>query len=160
VPLRLVGSEMCIRDRLNGDCDHSRASQWVKDNVLSQLPEKNFRSFACPGAPINGLYMSKLHIAQLVKDFCNPIANGIPEFWAYYADYDWVAFCQLFGTMMQLPDNYPMFCMDLKQWCVQLGDPGLEVNTGEHNALEDARWNRRTWQYLSSLQRLRFKTID
>ena len=38
-----------------------------------------------------------------------------PEFYAYYADYDWVAFCWLFGKMMDLPDSFPMYCKDLKQ---------------------------------------------
>lgn len=38
-----------------------------------------------------------------------------PDFYAYYADYDWVVFCSLFGTMMDLPKGFPMFCKDLKQ---------------------------------------------
>jgi hypothetical protein len=38
-----------------------------------------------------------------------------PEFYAYYADYDWVVFCSLFGTMMDLPKGFPMYCRDLKQ---------------------------------------------
>jgi hypothetical protein len=37
------------------------------------------------------------------------------EFYAYYADYDWVAFCWLFGKMMDLPTGFPMYCFDLKQ---------------------------------------------
>lgn len=39
----------------------------------------------------------------------------VPEFYAYYADYDWVVFCSLFGTMMDLPKGFPMYCRDLKQ---------------------------------------------
>lgn len=38
-----------------------------------------------------------------------------PEFYAYYADYDWVAFCWLFGKMIDLPKGFPMYCKDLKQ---------------------------------------------
>ena len=37
------------------------------------------------------------------------------EFYAYYADYDWVVFCWLFGTMINLPKGFPMYCIDLKQ---------------------------------------------
>lgn len=37
------------------------------------------------------------------------------EFYAYYADYDWVAFCSLFGKMIDLPEGFPMYCKDLKQ---------------------------------------------
>jgi hypothetical protein len=43
------------------------------------------------------------------------ICTNNPEFYAYYADYDWVVFCQLFGTMMDLPKGFPMYCIDLKQ---------------------------------------------
>lgn len=39
-----------------------------------------------------------------------------PEFYAYYADYDWVAFCWLFGKMIDLPKGFPMYCRDLKQF--------------------------------------------
>ena len=38
-----------------------------------------------------------------------------PEFYAYFADYDWVALCWLFGEMMDLPKGFPMYCRDLKQ---------------------------------------------
>jgi hypothetical protein len=38
-----------------------------------------------------------------------------PEFYAYYADYDWVVFCWLFGKMIDLPKGFPMYCKDLKQ---------------------------------------------
>ena len=38
-----------------------------------------------------------------------------PEFYAYYADYDWVVFCWLFGRMVDLPEGFPMYCIDLKQ---------------------------------------------
>lgn len=38
-----------------------------------------------------------------------------PEFYGYYADYDWVVFCWLFGKMIDLPQGFPMYCIDLKQ---------------------------------------------
>ncbi len=46
-----------------------------------------------------------------------------PEIWAYYADYDWVALCQIFGTMLELPDGWPMYCRDVKQLCDERGNP-------------------------------------
>jgi hypothetical protein len=79
----------------------------------------------------------------------NPKEYGKPELWGYYADYDHVVFCQLFGTMMDLPDGFPMFTMDLKQWQVQLGNPELpKQESGEHNALEDAKWNKQVYDFL------------
>lgn len=38
-----------------------------------------------------------------------------PKFYGYFADYDWVCFCWLFGNMMSLPKGFPMFANDLKQ---------------------------------------------
>lgn len=38
-----------------------------------------------------------------------------PEFWAYFADYDWVVFCSLWGRMLDLPVGFPKYCRDLKQ---------------------------------------------
>ena len=38
-----------------------------------------------------------------------------PEFYGYFADYDWVAFCWLFGKMIDLPTSFQMYCIDLKQ---------------------------------------------
>ncbi len=90
-------------------------------------------------------------IAYDVKEFCNPKKYDTPEFWGYYADYDWVAFCQLFGTMMDLPKGFPMYCNDIKQLSHQLGNPKLpEQDSSEHHALADARWNKKAWEFLQS----------
>jgi hypothetical protein len=92
-----------------------------------------------------------------------------PEFYAYYADYDWVAFCWLFGRMIDLPNGFPMYCIDLKQemnmiikkywkdvemstWGhTGIGDikrlPNYPKQTNEHNALADARWNKELYEF-------------
>jgi DNA polymerase III epsilon subunit-like protein len=82
-------------------------------------------------------------------DILGFVGDDTPEFWAYYADYDWVIFCSLFGCMIDLPEHFLKYCMDLKQWAVQLGNPELpkQMNT-EHNALADARWNREVYAFL------------
>lgn len=38
-----------------------------------------------------------------------------PQFYGYFADYDWVALCWLFGKMIDLPKGFPWYCYDLKQ---------------------------------------------
>lgn len=76
-----------------------------------------------------------------------------PEFWAYYADYDWVVFAQTIGRMIDLPRIWPKYCRDIKQWADELGGPKLPAQTStEHNALADARWNREAWEFLRSLE--------
>jgi hypothetical protein len=41
--------------------------------------------------------------------------RGHPQFYGYFADYDWVVFCWLFGRMIDLPKGFPMYCIDLEQ---------------------------------------------
>lgn len=79
------------------------------------------------------------------------VGTDKPELWAYYADYDWVVLCQLFGTMMDLPNGWPMYCRDVKQLCDELGNPKLpEQGKSEHHALADARWTRQAWAFLKA----------
>lgn len=146
----------------NKECEFSKASDWVWDNVL-----KPMGVIKRPGDgamyPIDpGTWVSRLEIQDKVLEFCGghlcetgyfrlKSEAPTPEFWAYYADYDWVVFCQLFGTMMDLPQGFPMYCRDIKQWADMLHVESLpEQATGEHNALEDARWNKQAWEYLDA----------
>jgi hypothetical protein len=121
-----------------------KASQWVKDNVLIHLPERKSN---------DGLayYRTRAKIKWELLQF---IQEPNPELWAYYADYDHVALCQLFGTMMDLPDGWPMYTRDIKQLCDNLGNPQLPIQgKGEHNALDDARWNRKVYDFLMEHKR-------
>lgn len=119
----------------NSDCDKSKASDWVVQNVFPHLH----------GASRE---MSRSEIAESIKHF----AGQSPEFWAYYADYDWVSLCQLYGTMMDLPASWPMFCMDVKQMQVMLGGVPLpEQTTTEHHALADAEWTKLAYERLNRI---------
>lgn len=99
----------------------------------------------CPWRPRN-------LIATDIKSFVARDGSK-PEFWAYYADYDWVVLCQLFGTMMDLPKGWTMYCRDIKQLADDLGNPTLpEQGKGEHNALADAQWNKVAWDFLQGIK--------
>jgi hypothetical protein len=137
----------------SADVNLSRANEWVKENVLPQLwslqPDKRAPNVWSRDGGAGGL-LSRKSIAYAVRAFCDPEQHGKPEFWGYYADYDWVVLCQLFGTMVSLPKGWPMYCRDIKQWAAQLGNPALpELGKGEHHALADARWNKRAWEFLA-----------
>jgi hypothetical protein len=74
-----------------------------------------------------------------------------PVFWAYFSHYDWVVFCQLYGRMIDLPDIYPMFCMDLKQELFRKSIAVIPIeNAQEHSALADARWTKEVHEWLTS----------
>lgn len=114
-------------------------TEWLRINVQPHLIGKE---------------KDKLKIKSEIINF----VGETPEFWAYYADYDWVVLCQLFGTMMDLPGSWPMFCMDIKQLAVMKGDPELPRQIGaEHSALSDAIWNKQAWEFLNSLPTQKFK---
>lgn len=113
-----------------------KASQWVKDNVIVHL---------MGGDAIKPRDVIAREIVEFVDEK--------PELWGYYADYDWVVLCQLFGTMMSLPEGWPMYCRDIKQWCDALGNPKLpKQGKGEHHALADARWNKLAWEFLDAMK--------
>jgi hypothetical protein len=114
------------------EADHTKASEWVKVNVLPHL---------------TGFMKPRAEIAKELVAFM----GEKPEIWAYYADYDWVALCQLFGTMMDLPKGWPMYCRDVKQLCDSKGNPKLPKQTStEHHAMTDAHWTWQAWQFLQS----------
>jgi hypothetical protein len=118
------------------------------DNVLLGLHSvcPRFVSRCLGLAPFSGRPKSYAHSFRLKAN------QSKPEIWAYYADYDWVAFCQIFGTMMDLPKGFPMYCRDIKQECDRLGNPDLpSQEQGEHNALYDARWNKQAWEFLQAI---------
>lgn len=124
--------------RVSTEAQLHRANEWVRANVLVHLPPYS-----------DPVWSSRRKITCDVFDF---VTGDKPIFWAYYADYDWVALCQLFGTMMDLPKNFPKYCMDLKQLSVMKGSPQHpEQEGGEHHALADARWNLQLYRFLERL---------
>lgn len=122
----------------SSDYNRARAHPWLQENVIPQL------------LPYSKTKPRSL-IASEVLQFCDPERYGKPEFWGYYADYDWVVFCWLFGAMVDLPDGFPMYCRDIKQWADMLGNPELpKQKSAEHDALADAQHHKVMWEFLNA----------
>ena len=141
MPIQLISVGIVAEDGreyygVSSEFKEEDANQWVRENVL---PHIGF------GRRVDLATMSKEIIA-----FVWPNGERTkPEFWGYYADYDWVVFCQIFGSMIDLPRGFPMYCRDVKQLCDDRGNPRLpKQQSFEHNALNDARWNREMWMLL------------
>ena len=112
-----------------------KADQWVLDNVKPHLMGDDH-------------VRSKAKIAEDIVRFVSQ-GKGQPQFWGYYADYDWVVLCRLYGRMIDLPGGWPMFCMDIKQVAEEHGNPKLpEQVSQEHHAMADAAWNRDAHRWL------------
>jgi hypothetical protein len=123
-------------DGINGKWDLNKQQEWM------------FKKYG----------KSNKQIASEIREFCKSghiridekapnniwaggqlITRSEPEFYAYYADYDWVVFCSLFGRMIDLPKGFPMYCKDLKQMLDEfalsdegqmlacVGEPAMEV---------------------------------
>ena len=131
---------------ISKEYDGETANDWVKENVLEPMYIE-FKDEAKDYNILNfNTYIGKSEalIAREILDF---IGVDIPEFWGYYVQYDWVVFCWLFGTMMDLPKTFPMYCNDIKQLMVSTSTDELPQPEGVHNALVDAKWNEQ--QYLA-----------
>ena len=129
-----------------------KASQWVKDNVLKYLPPRNANPvYDLEDARAARAYKPRKQIAQEILEF----VGEYPEFYAYYADYDWVALCQFYGTMMDLPETWPMYCRDIKQMADERGvDLDQIPQANKHHALADAEWARQGFLILANYKRM------
>lgn len=135
------GRELYLQSR---ECDRSKANSWVRENVLPNLEhldcgrEKSL-SVCKLAAPCP--WRQRFAIAASLIEFCDREEHGKPEFWTYYGDYDWVAVCQLFGTMTDLPKGWPMLAYDLRQMLDFQGHSDItQPDDMPHHALSDARW--------------------
>ena len=115
--------------------DPDRAIPWVRRNVLDQLPP-----------PADPAWRSRERIREDLLAFLTGPGEEI-ELWAWFAAYDHVALCQLWGPMPALPRPIPRFTRELRQRWDDLGRPELPPKpAGSHDALVDARYNLQRWQ--------------
>ena len=123
------------------DAPWHMAEDWVLENVAPHLK----------GGECQAYYDE---IGPAIRDF---IGNDrYPEFWGYFADYDWVLFCWLQGRMIDLPRGWPQFCRDMKQWIVEMGVSRSKlpaVKGAVHNALDDAQWTKEAWDFLYKIRK-------
>jgi hypothetical protein len=141
--VRSDGSEFYA---VNQDAKLHLVSPWVRENVLPHLPPYGSKQWM-PRAKI-----AEGYARFLGANVSEPTRPAVSEVWGYYADYDHVAIAQMYGTMMNLPKNVPMYMLDLKQLSWLVGNPQHpKQKSGEHNALEDARWNKELYYFLRAV---------
>lgn len=153
------------------------ADDWVRENVIAKLPNRHIDQMSSPRhREESRLWKSNEQIKMEVATFFGYVPlwgdygslHTSPdrriEVYAYYADYDWVLFCSLFGRMIDLPDGMPMYCRDLKQMMdrhveTHIGmtleslkaDVNYPVQENEHSALDDAIWNFHLYEFLQNV---------
>jgi hypothetical protein len=119
--------------------DGSRAIPWVRRNVLDKLP-----------SPAHPAWRTRDRIRADLLAFLT--APGEPvELWAWYAAYDHVVLCQLWGAMPALPRAIPRFTHELRQRWEDAGQPPLPAAPpDQHDALADARHNLARWRAIAA----------
>lgn len=144
---------------VNADMDEHRvkAHPWLAENVWPSLPQvarPKGVNCRCITGHLGHLDLNhpdvrpREQIARMVAEFIQRTMNV--ELWANYGAYDHVALAQLWGRMADLPEGVPMFTNDIQQERARLGlhwDELPKQESGEHNALADARHNQvvRRW---------------
>jgi hypothetical protein len=103
--------------------------KWLEENVHPYL---------------TGPKKPRKQIAEEVTAFC----GDDPEFWAYYASYDWL--CLWFGKMLDVPERWPNFVNDIQSIRYLRGilyqPPQISAR---HHALNDARWNKEFFEIIT-----------
>ena len=168
----------------NKECLYS-SQAFYRASVYIKEPEFNF-TYKNMKKLINKYGKSSKQISEEVYNFCsNDYHKGNnlsfkqrvtydlydsykPTFYGYYSAYDHVTLCWLFGKMIDLPEGFPMYTIDLKQILdekvimLQFSSNHNAITditklneypkqTNEHNALSDAKWNKQLHEFLNTL---------
>ena len=209
---------------ISNEFNPKKADRWVLENVLDPMVHDWCMSYSGDGrnwvldrierkGKIGAIKQMQKYKGKSLLDILFEVAeftgawrdihfwrsgNDAPEFYGYYCDYDWVAFCSLFGRMIDLPKGFPMYCKDLKQLLDEKAEnmTDVEMTTyiikdaapewdivspisksvyplndfsfshkleiiraqksypkqeNEHSAIDDARWNKKLYDFLQTI---------
>lgn len=125
--------------------DERLADEWVHKNVIDKLVHYTNSPESIPYKTT--VYKDDENLVETydtipgIKDSIIEYLEGDlnPIFYAYYADYDWVVFCKIFGRMIELPDYFPMYCRDLKQM--------LDESLDKMTHVDFAKWDYKKTVY-------------
>lgn len=138
----------------------SRASPWVKEHVFPSLsvcpndakdPDRlNSWHYGIGECQLGECpWRTRQEIADEIYTFLDADEYGKPEIISWCGGFDFVAFCQLFGTMMDLPSSFPHYFKDLQYALDERGIPDHDLPVQEgatHNALSDAKYIKLVWE--------------
>lgn len=179
ISIGIVASDGREYYAISTEFNEAKASDWVRKNVLANLPPKYLNLSDPSISPRLKEEHKAWRSRQAIKeDLLILFAGGIPdskaaqrldwdkaikglEIWGEWCSYDWVAFCQIFGEMMDLPQGLPMRCRDIIQYSEDhLGipsdrlPPSLETE-GNHHALLGAKTVMTRYSWLKERESVR-----
>lgn len=172
ISIGIVAEDGSSYYNISNEYKYDDASEWVKENVIkpaymdcvhgdnrNRYTAKNFhKSYGSPNEEIATDLMEFFKCWRDQHFWRAP--EGI-EIYGYFADYDWVLFCSLFGRMLDLPKGFPMYCRDLKQMMDEMGlDKEWKLKhcpepEHAHMAIHDAKWNKKLYEEIEKLKQNR-----
>lgn len=128
--------------------DEVRAHPFLSENVWPLLPLTDEGELNLDHPVVK----DRDTIAREVLEFFTS-TDLPPQLWAWYAAYDHVVLAQLWGAMVNMPDQLPRQTDDLVTEWKRLGRPELPEQTGfNHHALYDAQHDRQIDQFLQQYE--------
>jgi len=139
---------------------YGKTNKQIAEEIEEFCKEKNRNYYNLPkGQGYRTIGEKGEEVYQNTK-FCSK-----PEFYGYYSAYDHVVLCWLFGKMIDLPNGFPMYTIDLKQEMDRIQKFHIDrykmgnlksfaqypKQTNEHSAIHDARWNKKLYTFLKDL---------
>jgi hypothetical protein len=137
--------------------------EWLMANVVPHLPlyahEGARKRHGPVGSTIGGegfFHLDPEHSAVLplrliraqVRQFVLEVQE--PELWSWFASYDHLVLCQLFGKMIDLPEGFPMHTNDVMTLATLAGGRQASEPTQKdhvHDALADAWHHKALWKF-------------
>lgn len=157
--------------KLGLDGQTRKIEYWIRDNILKPIFNEHTNDYAefnykNMKRVINSIGLTKSQIVNSLMTYLDypwdsmhktatfDFANT--KFYGYFCDYDWVVFCWLWGKMKDLPEGFPYYCIDLKQIMssLEVKKSQLPIQENEHNALDDAKWNKQVFEFLETYEQL------
>lgn len=131
---------------INSDYNWNNCTnKWLINNVKNKLQN-----------PISQKIKFK-EFKKYILDFVNYKEGEEIELYGYYSDYDHVCLASCFGKMIDFPQFFPMFTIDLKQEMKQkniteeIVNTLIENNNNQHNALSDAQFNYQLFNLIKQM---------
>lgn len=173
IQIGIVSADGRTYEAVCSEYNYRSASSWVKENVILPLyrkqppnikmmsSEKDFQGIIGKSIKAIEREIREFIYRPIVERYIQGAGSSSESdcisyafdhmkekitFYGYYADYDWVLFCSIFGRMIDLPKGFPMYCRDLKQTMDLFGydkswkDTYHPEPSTAHDALADATW--------------------
>ena len=144
---------------VNAEMDFERVleHEWLVENVVKHLPTTDGIHLNRNHPDVKLLEVIRSEVADFFLDACIDAGEKDIELWSWYAAYDHVALCQLWGPMISKPSCVPHYTNDIRQEFQRFGNPQHNIVSGNHNALVDAHYHKALHEFIMQIEKDQFE---